>query len=211
MGKLQKDIADAQDKIEELEQEPSASENAVNKGDVEDLKKIVEDLIEQVTALKEEAEEETGEDEPDGEGEEEADTTPNDGTPQEETTAEDGDTQETAGDGTGTTDDGKLTIKVSLAEKKAENQQGTYVTFHSNKDVTIETIKYGELKSEQAPSQDNDQKTLSMTLPIAMKFTHDDTSGCVAARLDLVALLNGDNKKVTMEEKEPADSGKCMP
>ena len=198
LDKLEKSLTDAQKKIVELKQDTSNDGNPDFSGDLADLKNRIEKLETEKEKLEEKIEE-LGEEAADEEVEEAEETLEERSPAQEETTEKDSDTGSTAE---------SLTIEVSLG-KKDNDQNGTYVTFHSNQEVTIETITYGQFKQETP--QDGTTSALSMTLPIAMKFKHNGTSGCVAAKLDLVQLLSDNTKKVAMTTKPLGDDTECAP
>ena len=109
-----------------------------------------------------------------------------------------------------------MTIEVSLADIAGSDEEGkeagTYVTFHSSETVTIETIKYGDLVTHKFDKEsDSGPAPLSMTLPIAMKFEHGEQEHCAKAKLDLVDLLNNNNKKVKMDTDELEGNNECKP
>ncbi len=120
-----------------------------------------------------------------------------------------GDVSQTGDDDTAQTDSTAPVIHVSLVELddkeedtftlikdggEEENQErslliGTYVTFHSDKDVTIETIKYGfnftpDYQTEDVEQPKQTEKGVSkMHLYVYVKFIYDDTEYCVTAEV----------------------------
>ena len=106
----------------------------------------------------------------------------------------------TEGDGknTGTGEEPVLRLSlVELSQEKQETiqsqthtwQEGTYVTFHSDTDVVIETITYGELNF--TPERDSSGKpfeasptAFNIQLPVYVKFIHASTPYCVTATLN---------------------------
>ena len=102
---------------------------------------------------------------------------------------------------------------------------GTYVTFHSDKDVVVDKIKYGEFRLIApytddlggAVQGDSDTRPASlqlMQLPVSVKFTHKNKPYCVTAKLGLRQLLpKGENletdKVVEMRSKQLSNNGDC--
>ena len=72
-----------------------------------------------------------------------------------------------------------LEITVWLQEQKVQNIRGTYVKFGSNKEITTTHIAYGEFEFEAG----DDSSEFKMTLPVYLKFKHDDTDKCFTATL----------------------------
>lgn len=110
-------------------------------------------------------------------------------------------------------------IHVSLVEISGDrsNENGTYVTFHSNEGVTIKTIKYGEITvSGGKPTvivhglNDGIEK-FKVELPVYVEFTHYGTDHCVSAKLDLVQALANSATKVVMSDQALNSSKECAP
>lgn len=87
--------------------------------------------------------------------------------------------------------DGDKTGSVIYESGKKEErtwQEATYVTFHSNVDVDIQTIKYGDLIFTSAntppytPLNDT-PRGFTMRLPVSVEFNHSGTKYCVKATL----------------------------
>ena len=72
-----------------------------------------------------------------------------------------------------------LEITVWLEEQAVQGSKGTYVKFGSNEDITATQIAYGEFKFEAG----NDDSEFEMTLPVYLKFKHDNTDKCFTATL----------------------------
>lgn len=217
LGDWKKNLTEALAKIDALENNTGNDQDNTHAKDIVSLKEELSKIEEQVKELREnlpsaEASEEETEDE-----ETSGDMTETDTKPQEEEEEEDSALQET--DAKASPTDAELKVEVSLAEIQdngngdngSEKEAGTYVTFHSNKDVTIQKITYGDLEFKPETPENETTSPLSMTLLIAMKFTHSGKTHCVAAKLDLVDLLANSTKKVEMTTKELDASGVCKP
>lgn len=201
---LQTSLTEAQEKITELEQAGGGESNDQNKQDIEDLKQRVGELEESKKELESKLAE-AGET-PSGTEEAEDEETEDEGT---------GNAAQGTDNDQNTTTTEELTVSVSLTQiqgSESGREAGTYVTFHSDTAVTIETITYGKLESKQIDNKEDSTTTLSMNLPIAMKFTHGSETHCVTAVLDLLDWLNDDTKeKVPMTAKSLDDSEACKP
>lgn len=217
LGDWKKNLTEALAKIDALENNTGNDEDSTHAKDIVSLKEELNNIEEQVEELRknlpsaEASKEETEEEETSG------DRAETDTKPQEEGEKEDSALQETDAEPSPT--DAELKVEVSLVEIQdngngengSKKEAGTYVTFHSNKDVTIQKITYGDLEFKPETPENETTSPLSMTLLIAMKFTHSGKTHCVAARLDLVDLLANSTKKVEMTTKELDASGVCKP
>ena len=109
---------------------------------------------------------------------------------------------------------------VTLIHKngKEETQErslarGTYVTFHSDKDVTISTIKYGKVKvSGGKPTVIIPWNDIIFTFKVELPMYVDfGTDHCVSATLDLVELLRKPDTKVQMNDQGRNNHNECAP
>ena len=98
---------------------------------------------------------------------------------------------------------------VTLIHKngKEETQErslarGTYVTFHSDKDVVVEEIKYGEVTVDSPVVRTSPVTPLPILLPVRVMFLHNSTELCASATLNLGQHLprgiEEEDKKVQM-------------
>ena len=95
-------------------------------------------------------------------------------------------------------------LHVSLVEVSEDESKddGTYVTFHSDKDVVVNKIKYEGIRLtvfESYPTKIN-----SIELPVYVRFTHGSTKYCVKATLGFANLPNaseaeGDKIKMVID------------
>lgn len=218
LGDWKKNLTEALAKIDALENNTGNDEDSTHAGDILSLKEELNNIEEQVEELRknlpsaEASKEETEDEETSG------DMTETDTGEKKEEKGGDGTTQVPDAKAS-PADDDNLKVEVSLVEIQdngngengSKKEAGTYVTFHSNKDVTIQKITYGDLEFRQETPGDEATSTISMTLLIAMKFTHSEKTHCATAKLDLVDLLADSTKKVAMEVKDLNDSKECEP
>lgn len=218
LGDWKKNLTEALAKIDALENNTGNDRDSKHARDIVSLKEELNNIEEQVEELRknlpsaEASKEETEEEE-----EISDDTTDADTEEKKEKDKEGGTVQDTDAEPSPT--DAELKVEVSLAEIQdngngesgSEKEAGTYVTFHSNKTVTIQKITYGDLDFKQETLENATTSLLSMTLLIAMKFTHSGKTHCVAAKLDLLDLLANSTEKVEMTTKALDASGVCKP
>lgn len=192
---LQQQLSKAQGKVGDLEEKIGTGN--VSKEDLEDLevaKDEIADLKSKLKKLKEEIEkdekdeeeEDTDVVEPTGDNDDKPPTPP---LPEPPAITD--------------TDSEKLAMHVLLVEFKPKNKDnkeaGTYVTFHSNKEVMIKTIEY---KFEDKAVNGS----LVMLLPVTVEFTDDKNKRhCATATLDLLEQLKSIEAK-SIEAKSIADS-----
>ena len=223
-GKVsQKEFEEWQDEVKTAQDDlkTAQAELEKSKGGGGNVSDIISDMNKKIKELEEKIEEKKGDV---TSTETKTDETKTDETKTDETKTDETKTDETKTDETKTDEtktEGEPTITIAMRELKEEEtetitngsdkskqhtrKEGTYVTFHSDKDVVIKTIKYGKLTftPDYIPSgqgHDDIATVFNIQLPVYVKFTHANKPYCVTATIDQDDLPGAAGDKETVEE-----------